>query len=38
GDFPVAEMAAVQVLSLPVYPGLSEEAIGRIVQVIQKCL
>ncbi|MBF0553125.1 MAG: DegT/DnrJ/EryC1/StrS family aminotransferase [Nitrospirae bacterium] len=38
GDFPVAETAAAQVLSLPVYPGLSEDAIGMIVEVIQKCL
>ncbi|MBF0458824.1 MAG: DegT/DnrJ/EryC1/StrS family aminotransferase [Nitrospirae bacterium] len=38
GDFPVAETASEEVLSLPVYPGLSQEAIGRIAEVIKKCL
>jgi dTDP-4-amino-4,6-dideoxygalactose transaminase len=38
GDFPVAETAAAQVLSLPVYPGLSNEDIERIAEVIKKCL
>ncbi|MEO5359542.1 MAG: DegT/DnrJ/EryC1/StrS family aminotransferase [Nitrospirota bacterium] len=38
GDFPVAETASQQVLSLPVYPGLSKEAIGMISEVIIKCL
>ncbi|MBF0516771.1 MAG: DegT/DnrJ/EryC1/StrS family aminotransferase [Nitrospirae bacterium] len=38
GDFPVAETASAQVLSLPVYPGMPRQAIQRIAQVIQKCL
>jgi len=34
GDFPVAEKAAAEVLSLPMYPGLEEETIKRIAEII----
>ena len=34
GDFPVTEKAAREVLSLPMYPGLEEEAIKRIAEII----
>jgi dTDP-4-amino-4,6-dideoxygalactose transaminase len=35
GDFPVTERAAREVLSLPMYPGLEEEAIKRIAEMIR---
>jgi len=34
GDFPVAEKAAGEVLSLPMYPELEEETIRRIAEII----
>jgi dTDP-4-amino-4,6-dideoxygalactose transaminase len=34
GDFPVSERAASQILSLPMYPGLTAEHQDRIVGVI----
>lgn len=34
GDFPVAEEAAQQVLSLPMYPELEEDAIRRIADIV----
>jgi dTDP-4-amino-4,6-dideoxygalactose transaminase len=34
GDFPVTERATREVLSLPMYPGLEEEAIKRIAGII----
>jgi dTDP-4-amino-4,6-dideoxygalactose transaminase len=36
GDFPVAEKAALQCLSLPIYPELTEAQIARVVEVIKK--
>jgi dTDP-4-amino-4,6-dideoxygalactose transaminase len=36
GDFPVAEKAANQCLSLPVYPELTDEQIQRVVAVIKQ--
>jgi UDP-2-acetamido-2-deoxy-ribo-hexuluronate aminotransferase len=36
GDFPVAEKAAKEVLSLPMYPELEESTIRKIAQVIKK--
>ncbi|KJR43899.1 pyridoxal phosphate-dependent enzyme [Candidatus Magnetoovum chiemensis] len=38
GDFPAAEEASKQVLSLPCYPGMSENDIEKVSQVIIKCL
>ncbi|MFZ3122346.1 MAG: DegT/DnrJ/EryC1/StrS family aminotransferase [Thermodesulfovibrionales bacterium] len=35
GDFPVTEMAVREVLSLPIYPGLEEETIKRIAEIIK---
>lgn len=34
GDFPVAEKAAKEVLSLPMYPGLEEMTIKRIAEIV----
>jgi dTDP-4-amino-4,6-dideoxygalactose transaminase len=36
GDFPVAEMAAHECLSLPIYPELTEAQINRVVDVIKR--
>ncbi|WP_448382590.1 DegT/DnrJ/EryC1/StrS family aminotransferase [Desulfosoma sp.] len=36
GDFPHAEAAAREVLSLPMYPELPEEAVKQVCEVIQK--
>jgi dTDP-4-amino-4,6-dideoxygalactose transaminase len=38
GDFPVAELAASQVLSLPLYPELSNIHIGRVVEELTTAL
>ena len=38
GDFPVSEMAAREVLSLPMYPELEESSIGEIAGVIQEAV
>ncbi|MGH7942217.1 MAG: DegT/DnrJ/EryC1/StrS family aminotransferase, partial [Limisphaerales bacterium] len=35
GDFPVAEKAALQCLSLPIYPELTESQIARVVEVVK---
>lgn len=35
GDFPVAEKAAKEVLSLPIYPELKESAIEKIAEIIK---
>ena len=36
GDFPVAEKAAAQVISLPMYPGLSLAQQNRVVEEIRR--
>jgi dTDP-4-amino-4,6-dideoxygalactose transaminase len=36
GDFPVSEMAAGQVLSLPMFPELSAEQLGHVVESIRE--
>ena len=36
GDFPVAEKAASEVLSLPMYPELEEAAIIKIAEIIKE--
>lgn len=36
GDFPLSEKAALQCLSLPIYPELTEAQIARVVEVIKK--
>jgi dTDP-4-amino-4,6-dideoxygalactose transaminase len=35
GDFPVAEKAAQQCLSLPIYPELTDKQILRVVEVVK---
>ncbi len=35
GDLPVAEAAAAEVLSLPMYPELTEEQIARVAEAIR---
>jgi dTDP-4-amino-4,6-dideoxygalactose transaminase len=34
GDFPVSERFAAEVVSLPMYPGITEEQVARVVEVI----
>ena len=36
GDFPVSEMAAEEVLALPVYPGLSRQMQEAVVDKIEE--
>ncbi len=36
GDFPVSEKAALECLSLPIYPELTDAQIARVVEVIKK--
>jgi len=36
GDFPQSEQAQEQVLTLPMYPELSEEQVGKIVAEIKR--
>ena len=38
GDFPVAEAMAAEILSLPIYPGITEGLIARVVQVLTLAL
>ncbi len=38
GDFPIAETLCQEILSLPMYPGLSEPQIHRIVEVLEASL
>jgi dTDP-4-amino-4,6-dideoxygalactose transaminase len=38
GDFPVAEKAAREVLSLPMYPELEEATITRIAEIIRDAI
>jgi dTDP-4-amino-4,6-dideoxygalactose transaminase len=35
GDLPISEMLANEVLSLPIYPGMSEEAVDCVVQALK---
>jgi dTDP-4-amino-4,6-dideoxygalactose transaminase len=37
GDLPVSEAAAREVLSLPMFPELSEEEIEQVARALQSC-
>ena len=38
GSLPVTERACRQVLSLPLYRGLDDDALDRVVQVLRSCV
>ena len=38
GDFPVSERAAERILSLPMFPGLSEAQLARVVDAVVRCV
>ena len=38
GDFPCAERAAAEVLSIPMFPELSLEAVGRVAEAVSNAL
>jgi len=38
GDFPVTEMVAKEMLSLPVYPELTEEQVREVVAAVEECV
>jgi dTDP-4-amino-4,6-dideoxygalactose transaminase len=38
GDFPVAERASEQVLSLPLYPAMHKSDVGRVIDTVHKVL
>lgn len=35
GELPISEMLAQEILSLPIYPGISEEAVGYVVDALK---
>ena len=37
GDFPVSEKAAERILSLPMFPGLSEANVMRVAEAVVRC-
>ena len=37
GDFPIAEAMHKQVLSLPLWPGMSESQIDQLIQAVRRC-
>jgi dTDP-4-amino-4,6-dideoxygalactose transaminase len=38
GDFPIAEKLSNEILSLPIFPGMTKDEIGYVIEVIQKFL
>ena len=36
GDFPIAEKFSNEILSLPIFPGMTKDEIGYVIEVIQK--
>lgn len=37
GDFPIAEVIHREVLSLPMWPGMSDAQVGRVVEAVRSC-
>ena len=36
GDFPVAEKAATEILSLPIFPDMKDDDVGRVIEIVKR--